>query len=513
MRPKTLLAYTSGSELAEDYFARKIPVGLGILNAVLNQAGYPSKVGNFSRYATERLARVLETEKPDVLGLSVFTFNRHPSHELAALAKRIRPETYVVAGGPHVTHLDRHWLEQYPAFDAVVRGEGEDAMLEIVKAREEGRLAAGIAGTTARDGAGSIAWAPARPSIPDLDRLPHNADHLARSIGVDVPDQLRYFISSRGCPGACTFCNTPDFWGKRVRFRSADDVLREFRTLRERHGLVYVSLRDDTFTAHRQRTIDICRGLIDSGLHFLWDCQSRVNLVDEERLAWMKRAGCHHIQYGIESGSDRILRILQKDITAEMIRKAVKLTRDAGLVVSIYLISGVPEETEEDIAATRALIREILPHDGIVAPLAIYPGTKLYEDSKRFMGVDDSLWVKDPRAAILVREDDVAMKHYGDLARELERTGKKAAYGPRDFDRFDATYGFLFTTQLMRSEHWRVRGDHDRAAAAAEAIVAAQPGNPWGHLRLAELFEEQGLAGAAAAARKRAKALVPRLAA
>lgn len=513
MRPRTLLAYTSGAELAEDYFARKIPVGLGILNAVLNQAGYPSKVGNFSRFAPERLARVLETEKPDVLGLSVFTFNRHASHELAALAKKIRPETYVVAGGPHVTHLDRHWLEHYPAFDAVVRGEGEDAMLDIVRARERGTLAAGIAGTTARDAAGSIAWAPARPSIPDLDRLPHNADHLARSIGVEVADQLRYFISSRGCPGACTFCNTPDFWGKRVRFRSADDVLKEFRTLRERHGLVYVSLRDDTFTAHRQRTIDICRGLIDSKLHFLWDCQSRVNLVDEERLAWMKRAGCHHIQYGIESGSDRILKILQKDITAEMIRKAVAMTRDAGLVVSIYLISGVPEETDEDIAATRALIREILPHDGIVAPLAIYPGTKLYDDSKRFLGVDDTIWVNDPRAAILVREDEGAVRNYEALAEELERTGKRAAYGPKDFDRFDAAYGFLFTTQLMRSEYWRARGDFDRAAAAAEAIVAREPGNPWGPLRLAELFDEQGLTQQAAAARARAKALVPRLAA
>ena len=364
---RILVAYTSGPELADDYFARKIPVGLGILNAVLNEAGFPSQVGNLSRFSDDRVVQMLERERPDVLGLSVFTFNRHASHHLARLAKRVLPGLTIVAGGPHVTHLDRAWLAAYPEFDAVVRGEGEDALLDVVRKKAAGEPLDGIPGTTTR-----AVRAPDRPTITELDRLPHNADHLARSLGVDVPDQLRYFISSRGCPGACTFCNTPDFWGRRVRFRSVDDVLRELHTMRGRHGLVHVSFRDDTFTAHRPRTLELCRRLIEEGPTFLWDCQSRVNLVDEERLRWMKRAGCHHVQYGIESGSERILELLQKDITGEQIRSAVAMTRAAGLVVSIYLISGVPEETEEDIQATVDLIREILPHDGIVAQLAVY---------------------------------------------------------------------------------------------------------------------------------------------
>jgi anaerobic magnesium-protoporphyrin IX monomethyl ester cyclase len=503
---RTLLAYTAGPELADDYFARKIPVGLGILNAVLNEAGFPSRVGNLSRFDEERTVGMLERERPDVLGLSVFTFNRHPSQELAKLAKRVLPGVTIVAGGPHVTHLDGSWLDAYPEFDAVVRGEGEDTMLEIVRRRAAGESLSGIPGTTTRDHR-----APDRPAIQDLDRLPHNADHLARSIGVDVPDQLRYFISSRGCPGACTFCNTPDFWGRRVRFRSVEDVLGELRTLRARHGLVHVSFRDDTFTAHRPRTIELCRRLIDEGPAFLWDCQSRVNLVDEERLRWMKRAGCHHVQYGIESGSERILKLLQKDITLDQIRHAVALTRAAGLVVSIYLISGVPEETEEDIQATLALIREILPHDGIVAPLAVYPGTKLYEDSKRFLGVGDDVWVNDPRAALWVREDEVAQRHYRMLTTELQRTGKRAAYGPADFDRFDRELGFCFTTAMQRSEYHRGRGEMDRALAAAEEIVRRAPENPWGPLRLAELHAESGAPQEASAMRARARALVPRL--
>ena len=503
---KTLLAYTAGPELAEDYFARKIPVGLGILNAVLNEAGFPSQVGNLSRFSEDRVIKMLERERPDVLGLSVFTFNRHPSHQLARLAKRVLPDLTIVAGGPHVTHLDGAWLTAYPEFDAVIRGEGEDTLLEMVRKKAAGQSLDGIAGTTTR-----TTRAPDRPTIPELDRLPQNADHLARSLGVDVPDQLRYFISSRGCPGACTFCNTPDFWGRRVRFRSVDDVLRELRTMRARHGLVHVSFRDDTFTAHRPRTLELCRRLIDEGPTFLWDCQSRVNLVDEERLRWMKRAGCHHVQYGIESGSERILKLLQKDISLEQIRTAVAMTRAAGLVVSIYLISGVPEETEEDIQATVDLIREVLPHDGIVAPLAIYPGTRLYEESKRFLGVGDELWVHDPRDAIYLREDEVAQRHYRVLTTELERTGRRAAYGPADFDRFDAEIGFCFTTAMQRSEYHRARGEMDAAMAAAEEIVRRHPENPWGPLRLAELHAESGAAREASAMRARAKQLVPRL--
>jgi pyruvate-formate lyase-activating enzyme len=412
-----------------------------------------------------------------------------------------------------VTHLDREWLETYPAFDAVVRGEGEETLLEVLRRRAAGEPLAGIPGLTARDAVGAIVVAPPRPVITDLDALPHAADHLSRSIGVDVPDQLRYFISSRGCPGACTFCNTPDFWGKRVRFRSVGDVLAELATLRSRHGLAYVSIRDDTFTAHRPRTIEFCERLIDSGLHFLWDCQSRVNLVDAERLRWMKRAGCQHVQYGIESGSDRILKLLQKDISRDQIREAVALTRAAGLVVSIYLISGVPDETEEDISATVDLIREILPHDGIVAPLSLYPGTRLYEDSKRFLGVGDALWVKDQRDAIFVREDPEAVRHFETLVAELEATGRRAAYRPADLDRFEADpeIGFTFTGALQRSEWHRARGELSAALAAAEEIVRRSPRNPWGPIRLAELHAEAGDRAAAKVALASAEKLVPRL--
>src|SRR6185436_8595737 len=119
-------------------------------------AGFPSQVGNLSRFSDDRVVKMLERERPDVLGLSVFTFNRHASHQLATLAKRVLPDLTIVAGGPHVTHLDRAWLETYREFDAVIRGEGEDTLLELVKNRAASLPIAGVAGTTARDTDGSL---------------------------------------------------------------------------------------------------------------------------------------------------------------------------------------------------------------------------------------------------------------------------------------------------------------------------------------------------------------------
>ena len=105
-------------------------------------------------------------------------------------------------------------------------------------------------------------------------------------------------------------------------------MIEEVRLLRQKHGVVYVSVRDDTFTVNKNRVIDDCRGLLDANIDLLWDCQSRVNAVDEKRLVWMRRAGCTHIQYGVESGSPRMLQRLNKGISNEQTRAAAYFVRD-----------------------------------------------------------------------------------------------------------------------------------------------------------------------------------------
>ena len=188
-----------------------------------------------------------------------------------------------------------------------------------------------------------------------------------------------YLSSSRGCPATCNFCNTPEFWGTSIRFRSAESVLREMRLLRERHGLTYFSFRDDTFTANRDRVLKLMDGIQGSGLHPLWNCQSRVNLVDEDRLVAMKRAGCEFMQFGVEHGSERVLQLLDKGTNLRHARRALDLVRKVGMNLGIYLITGIPGETWADVEESATFIRDTRPSDCQISPLALYPGTRMFD--------------------------------------------------------------------------------------------------------------------------------------
>jgi radical SAM superfamily enzyme YgiQ (UPF0313 family) len=347
---------------------------------------------------------------------------------------------------------------------------------------------------------------PARPVLTELDRLasPLSALDLFDPGWYDVRPALGErlppagILSSRGCPAACTFCSSPEFWGRGLRFRSADNMLGEVRLLRERHGVVYLSVRDDTFTVSRKRVVDFCRGLIDSGIDLLWDCQSRVNIVDEERLVWMRRAGCTHIQYGVESGSPRMLERLNKGITLDEIRAAAALTRRVGLGLSIYLITGIDSETDEDLRSTLRLIEEIRPHDGLVSPLTVYPGTGLYEDAKRRLGISDAFWLESRDEAYFVRDDPWTRKAVRTLGAALRRVGKAAAYGPEDFASQRELVGDCYALRLSVGDYLERRGRWARAREEYEAILADNPRSLWARMRLGHLALKRGRAAEAA---------------
>jgi radical SAM superfamily enzyme YgiQ (UPF0313 family) len=527
---KTFLAYRCHDMGRMEFYSRFTPLGLGVIGALLRREGFDATVVNLSEFSWPRVRRFLAAERPDVLGLSVFTFNRHEAMRVAALARAANPRCLVVAGGPHATHLSRHLLEHYPAIDIVARGEGEETMLEIVRAFERGALrrpdlggaparaadlgGAGpadgptaIRGITLRDAAGCLDTRD-RPVIADLDTLPHPAAD-PKTIGADPQSQFEFIITSRGCPAACTFCSSPEFWGRALRLRSARHMLDEVGLLRREHGVVYVSVRDDTFTVSKKRVIDFCRALIDSGIDLLWDCQSRVNIVDEERLAWMRRAGCTHIQYGVESGSPRMLRRLNKGITLEEIRAAAAATRAVGLGLSIYLITGIDSETDEDLASTLRLIEEIRPHDGLVSPLTVYPGTGLYEDAKRRFGVEDRFWVESRDEAYFVRRDPWTRRSLRTLGAALRRAGKAASYGPEDFARQRSIVGDCYALRLSVGEYHERRGEVALARREYEALLLDNPRSLWARMRLGHLAARRRRHAEAAEHYRAATAIAP----
>ena len=289
MKVLACMAYQAGKG---DPFLSLLPVGVGSLVAMLRASGVEAKAANFIGLGHDGIRPVLNAERPDLVGISVMTHNRHDSVRLAELVKELNPACFVVFGAPHATHRYREILATYPAVDAVVLGEGEETLRELAEllantslinllptspliqglsgvqeVRRGGRLAA-IRGLAFRDGS-SIVVTPPRPPLSDLDSLPPAYAGFEGGITIDLRHQLEFLITSRGCPASCSFCSSPRFWGKSLRFRSPRNMMDEIRTIRDRYGLIHFSIRDDTFTADRTRVIEFCRLLLEERLFIL----------------------------------------------------------------------------------------------------------------------------------------------------------------------------------------------------------------------------------------------------
>jgi radical SAM superfamily enzyme YgiQ (UPF0313 family) len=252
--------------------------------------------------------------------------------------------------------------------------------------------------------------------------------------------------------------------------------------LKERYGLVYFSFRDDTFTADKRRVLEICRLMREQELHLAWNCQSRVNAVDEEMLVEMKLAGCECIQFGVESGSPAMLKALGKRILPADVERAAAAVRKVGINLSVYLITGIPGEGEDDLRQTLRLIEKIKPQDGQVSPLVYYPGTRLFDAAVRERAVPADLFERREGEGFLVRKDPFVERSRETMLKTLLRTGRKAAYRAEDFDRQRALLGYCFVTEMLAGEALEQDGDWLEALALYKGMQRKEPRNPWGYL-------------------------------
>jgi anaerobic magnesium-protoporphyrin IX monomethyl ester cyclase len=506
---RVLLAYKPHPGGAADPYTSLLPVGLGYINAVLRSAGWESRLANLSNSGWKAIDSLLAAERPDILGVSQFTHNRCESLRLAELAKKLNPRCFVVFGGPHATPRFRELLAGHRSVDAVVMGEGEGTFLDLVGclAVDRSHLPA-VPGLALRCG-DEIVTTPPRPPLAELDLLPIPAAFYDNAFGVDPRRQLEFIITSRGCPAACRFCSSPRFWGKSLRFRSPRSIVDEIRLIRDRYGLIYFSIRDDTFTADRERVMEFCRLLREEKVYILWNCQSRVNAVDEEMLCWMKRAGCECVQFGVESGSPKVLRELGKQITPELVRCAATASRRAGINLSIYLITGVPGEAEDDLRATLRLIEEIRPADGQVSPLAYYPGTALFENGVKAGSIKGDLFEASRAAAFYLRDDPFVARSTKALLARLETVGARGGFGATQFRAQKKVLGFCHATNVLAGEFYEGNGRWQEAEAEYREICEREPDNPWGWLTLGELYDRQGFAAGARQAYGQLRRLVP----
>lgn len=374
---------------------RFLPTGVACIATVLKAAGHDVRV-----YMREEHLRKLRLDwqageahlreallqfAPQVLGLSLCTPMLPEAARLSDLARDLLgSDLRIVAGGPHATVLPRETLQECPNIDAVVIGEGEDTMLELV----EHGSGPSVAGIVYRDG-GDFQATPPRPPVHDLDRLGH--------INYDLFD-MKYYAgpsrwlirwlelpatnirTSRGCTNRCAFCGGYLVAGVGLRFHSVPFVIEQIQQAVERFSVRGIHFEDDTLGANRDRLLAICESQCSSGLHrrIVWDGCLRVDQVDAELLAAMKAAGCIQVEYGMESGSDSSLRRLGKAATVEQNRRAVRLTREAGLRTFADIMIGLPRETAAEVAATKKFLRWARPEVVTASQLCPLPGTAIF---------------------------------------------------------------------------------------------------------------------------------------
>jgi radical SAM superfamily enzyme YgiQ (UPF0313 family) len=394
------------------------PLGLGYLAAVLEKEGYDVKLIDMIDTSFKDAERIIRGEKPQVVGISCnLTDFRWGAFELAKIAKRVDSNMVVVLGGSHATHLYKQILENFPV-DIIVRFEGEFAFLEVVKALETGSDLKSVKGIVYRDG-GKIVKTEDRQAIDNLDSLPFPAYHFfdfdkyvhyaspVKFKGKNVSElKSSNMMASRGCPYHCKYCSISTFWHS-CRFRTVNNVVDEMEFLHENYGVTHFNFFDDVFTLDKARVEKLCREIIRRKLDISWECVTRVDFVSDDMLAWMKKAGCLSISYGVESGSPTVLNAVNKKQTLDQIVRAFHMTHKHGILAYILLMVGNPNESNNSIDETIDLLRIIKPDKIRTTLTMVYPATDLYSTCKEKGWIDDEYWLTKKAAPIYTVENSV----------------------------------------------------------------------------------------------------------
>ena len=320
-------------------------------------------------FSLEQHVRALQ---PRLAGFATYTPFINVAHSYAEKLKSALPGIMTVVGGYHASALPESTLEEFPHFDYLVAGEGEETLIELARAviqSEENKTDEDeikqIKGLYFRAN-GTISKTPPRPLITDVDTLPFPARHLLQQEKYKV-NPINYvelpttgILASRGCDHRCAFCSQSVFHG-RARVRGAENIAAEIEQCRADFGMRGFRFYDDNLTAYRDSCLAFCELLLKRNIRVYWNCFSRVDSVDAELLALMKRAGCHQLKLGVETGTEAMLDVIGKGITLEQSRRAVALTKRAGIECQVSIILGLPAETLDDMRATINFVREMSP--------------------------------------------------------------------------------------------------------------------------------------------------------
>ena len=416
--------------------AEHAPLGILSLAAVLEQRGMVPTLLDLNRlhfdycwpdhhhyrrldFCSFALGQILPLPF-DVIGLSTMCSTYPLTIRIAREVKRIRPGVTVVLGGPQASVVDVATLEAFPFVDLIVRGEAEVTFPRVLDALSGKGQLGSVPGITFRE-RGRIVRNPNAPVIQDLDLLPLPAFHLFPGMEQSsfIPLEL-----GRGCPFACTFCSTNDFFRRRFRLKSPRRMIEQMSLLQRTYGVSRFDLIHDMFTVDRRKVADFCRALIEHGAEFTWSCSARTDFVDDELLDLMAEAGCRGIFFGVETGSVRMQRIIDKRLDLAEAARVIESTGRRGIPVTVSMIAGFPEERREDLKSSIDFLMDAARFDHVtaqlnmLAPLAETPVLAQYRSQLLLDGVFSDIshqgWRQDSGDRELIeRHPDLFPNFYG----------------------------------------------------------------------------------------------------
>lgn len=422
------------------------PLGLGFLGTYIkNNTDHQIEIVDPIPQKLRESDVLRKIKSADIVGLSCFADTRFSCFDFAKKVKKSNRKCLLVVGGPHTYAMDDLILKNYPSIDILVRGEGEETLLEIVNGNPENK----ILGITYRRG-DKIIRNKERPFSPNIDKYDIDYSLLPpmESYGKDIeaPVEYRklktiYTISSRGCPFQCSYCANIH-WQRRWRALSPQELVKRIEKWQKEFGVEYVRFYDDLFTANPEWVLKVCNLLkkkkIDIRFRVLVRAGTNVKV-----LKALKDAGCCAVGFGIESGSDKILRRINKQITRKQIIQTIQDCRKLGLWTVGAFIIALPGETMEDYQKTLSLVPLLDTFQTNIQ--IIFPYTPLYNELKQSKEIDDSVWFnKEHEGRLLFTKENFPSAKYS--LKELEWLSLKTYYYHfiKRPDKAREKYGLLF---------------------------------------------------------------------
>ena len=387
------------------------PLGLGYLaSAIRKQAAGEVRILDCLNegYNFAKFSEYIRNFSPDIVGFHTFSHDIAMVNKSIELIKEINPLIITIVGGPHPSGVGIDCLRHIPKADFGFKGEAEISLPQFIKIISKSKNSSlneeelkDVPGLIWRKKDGTVALNQ-QFFFEDLDSLnlpswdlmdPNTYPHAPQGlIFRNLP--FAPILVTRGCPYHCTFCASKTILGEKIRSRSIKNVINEIELLYNQYKVREIHILDDNFTIDKGYAQSFSQEIINHKLEITWCCPNGVRLdtLDRETLLWMKKSGCYYISVGVESGSDRILKLMKKGLTINQINEKINQIKELGFDVNAFFIIGYPGETEEDILQTIRFAKS-LP----LARVAFYsflplPGTEIYEQLRQSKEIDEPQW-------------------------------------------------------------------------------------------------------------------------